>query len=408
MIALAWRNLWRQPHRTLLTVSAIVFASMIMVFLLALQVGTYDGMKDNSLGLFDGFAQVQQPGYLDAPDINKSFGRADALVQDIGRVPGITAVAARAQTYALLARTNTQRSMAAMIVGVQPGAERRVSRIASTVRTGRYLQNNANAAEAVLGEALARNLDVRIGDSVTLLGLGRDGSVAADVLTVVGLFSSGVKDLDRQLVEIPLARFQADFAMRGEVHSLVISGPSLAAVDRNLPALRRLVEHKNLRVLSWGELEPGLRDAIRLDAGTSMLWYVVLVVVVIAILLNTILMSILERTREFGILLALGMRPSAVGRMVWIEILLLLLLGLGAGIAVGASAAGWFEVHGIALPGAEGAFAQWGMPGRIYPKLTAFSLFAAPAAIAVFTATAGIVPFLRLRRLEPVAAMRAT
>jgi putative ABC transport system permease protein len=406
MIALAWRNLWRQPHRTLLTVSAIVFASMIMVFLLALQVGTYDGMKDNSLGLFDGFAQVQQPGYLDAPDINKSFDRAEALVQDIGRIPGITAVAARAQTYALMSRTNTQRGMAAMIVGVQPEVEQRVSRIASTISNGRYLQDAA--AEAVLGEALARNLDVRVGDSVTLLGMGRDGSVAADVLTVVGLFSSGVTDLDRQLVEIPLARFQADFAMPGEVHSLVISGPSLASVDRSLPALRRLAGQKKLRLLGWGELEPGLRDAIRLDAGTSMLWYVVLVVVVIAILLNTILMSILERTREFGILLALGMRPSAVGRMVWIEILLLLLLGLGAGIAVGASAAGWFEVHGIALPGAEGAFAQWGMPGRIYPKLTAFSLFAAPVAIAVFTAAAGIVPFLRLRRLEPVDAMRAT
>jgi putative ABC transport system permease protein len=406
MIALAWRNLWRQPHRTLLTVSAIAFASMIMVFLLALQVGTYAGMKDNSLSLFDGYAQIQQRGYLDNPDINKSFARPEELVQDLSRVPGITAVAARAQTYALLTKTNTQRSLAVLIVGVQPAVEQAVSRIASTVRDGRYLQDDA--AQAVLGEALARNLQVRPGDSVTLLGMGRDGSVAADVLTVVGLFSTGVKDLDRQLVEIPLARFQADFAMSGDVNALVISGPSLASVDRALPALRRLTEQKKLRVLSWGELEPGLRDAITLDAGTSMLWYVVLVVVVIAILLNTVLMSILERTREFGILLALGMRPSAVGRMVWIEILLLLLLGLAAGIAVGAFAAGWFAIHGLALPGAEGAFAQWGLPGRIYPKLNVFSLFAAPVVIAACTAAAGIVPFLRLRRLEPVAAMRAT
>lgn len=406
MIALAWRNLWRQPHRTLLTVSAIAFACMIMVFLLALQVGTYAEMEENSLSLFDGYAQVQQPGYLDDPDINKSFARPEALVQRISRVPGITAVAARAQTYALLSRANTQRSLAAMIVGVQPEVEQRVSRIASTIRDGRYLQDDA--PEAVLGEALARNLRVRPGDRVTLLGMGRDGSMAADVLTVVGLFSSGVKDLDRQLAEIPLARFQAAFAMPGEVHALVISGPALASVDRGLPGLRRVTARKNLRVLSWGELQPGLRDAIRLDASTSMLWYVVLVVVVIAILLNTILMSILERTHEFGILLALGMRPSAVGRMVWIEILLLLLLGLAAGVAVGASVAGWFAAHGLALPGAEGAFAQWGMPGRIHPKLTVFSLLAAPAAIAAFTVAVGVIPFLRLRRLEPVAAMRAT
>jgi putative ABC transport system permease protein len=405
MIALAWRNLWRQPHRTFLTLSAIAFACMFMVCLLALQVGTYAGMEDNSLGLFDGYAQVQRPGYQDDPGINKSFAPSEALIQNIRRIPGITVVAPRAQTYALLTKTNTQRSMAAMIVGVEPEVEQRVSRIASTVQDGRYLQDSA--AEAVLGEALARNLNVRIGDSVTLLGMGRDGSMAADVLTVVGLFSSNVKGLDRQVVEMPLARFQADFAMPGAVHALVISGTSLASVDRGLSALQRLAEQYNLRVLSWGELEPGLRDAIRLDASSSLFWYVVLVVVVITILLNTILMSILERTREFGLLLALGMRPSAVGRMVWIEILLLLFVGLAAGIAIGASIAGWFAIHGIALPGAEGAFAKWGLPGRIHPKLTAFSLLAAPAAIAAFTAVAGIVPFLRLRRLEPVAAMRA-
>ncbi len=405
MIDLAWRNLWRQPHRTLLTVSAIAFACMFMVCLLALQVGTYAEMEENSLSLFDGYAQVQRPGYQDNPGINKSFAPSEALTQDIRRIPGVTIVAPRAQTYALLTRANTQRSLAAMIVGVQPEAEQRVSRIASTIRDGRYLRGDA--AEAVLGEALARNLQVRTGDKVTLLGMGRDGSMAADVLTVVGLFSSGVKDLDRQLAEIPLARFQADFAMTGEVHSLVVSGNSLAAVDGGLPALRSLAARSGLRVLNWGQLEPGLRDAIRLDASSSLFWYVVLVVVVIAILLNTILMSILERTREFGILLALGMRPSAVGRMVWIEVLLLLFVGLAAGIAIGASIAGWFAVHGIALPGADGAFAKWGMPGRIHPKLTAFSLFAAPAVIAACTAMAGFVPFLRLRRLDPVTAMRA-
>ena len=193
MIALAWRNIWRQPRRTLLTVSAIAFACMIMVFLLALQVGTYAGMEDNSLSLFDGYAQIQEPGYLDDSGIDKSFVFPETLVQEISKVPGITTVAARAQTYALLTRTNTQRSMAAMIVGVQPDVEQRVSRIITSLKSGRYLRDNA--AEAVLGEALARNLDVRPGDSVTLLGMGRDGSVAADVLIVAGIFSSGVQDL---------------------------------------------------------------------------------------------------------------------------------------------------------------------------------------------------------------------
>jgi putative ABC transport system permease protein len=403
VIELAWRNLWRQPKRTLLTVAAIAFAALVMVFLLAFQVGTYAIMEENTLSLFDGDAQVQQPGYLDDPGIRKSFA-TEPLAASVARVPGVDAVAARAQTYALLSKD--QRSLAALIVGVEPKREARVSRVATMVRDGRYLETG-DAAEMVLGDALARNLGIKVGDRVTMLGMGRDGSVAADVLTVAGVFSTGVNELDRNLAEMPLARFGADFAMPGQAHAIVISGTTLANIDDALPALRNIATKHNLTVRDWGELEPGLKNAIRLDASTSLLWYVALIVVVVAILLNTLLMSVLERTREFGVLLALGMRPAAAGRMVWIEIMLLLAIGLAAGIAVGAAAAGWFEVHGLPLPGGDGVFAQWGLPGRIYPHLNWFSLFAGPAAIAVLTAAAGLFPYLRLRRLDPVTAMRS-
>ena len=404
MIALAWRNLWRQPRRTLLTLSAVAFAALIMVFLLSLQEGVYATMKDNSLGLFDGYAQVQRPGYLDDPGIRESFPHADELARSLRSISGIGAVAARAQTYALLSKDS--RSLAAMLVGVEPDAEREVSRIPATVKAGRYPAGD-DRAELVLGESLARNLGAGVGDRVTLLGMGRDGSVAADVLTVAGIFSSGMKELDRQLAELPLSRFQSDFAMPDQAHLLVLSGSSLAAVNRALPEIRQSLANRDLAVRAWGELEPGLKEAIRLDASMSMLWYVALVVVVVAILLNTILMSVLERTREFGILLALGMRPSAIGRMVWLEILILLALGLSLGIAIGGGAALWFAVYGMALPGAEGIFSQWGLSSRMYPEVTLLSLFGGPAVIAAFSALAGLYPFFRLRRLEPVAAMRA-
>lgn len=403
MIALAWRNLGRQPRRTALSLGVIALASAVTVFLFAMQAGGYATMKDNTLRVFDGFAQVQPPGYLDDPGIRRTIAHPEQLARQLERVDGVDTVAARAATYALLSRG--QQSIGAYIVGVQPEKEAQVSRIAATLKTGRYLEDDN--PEAVLGDALARNLGVKVGDTITLLGMARDGSVAADVLTVRGIVSSGVDTLDRQLAEIPLGRFQTDFAMQGAANVLVVSGRNLAQVQSALPKLQELAQPQKLKVRAWYELEPGLQAAIRLDASSSVLWYASLVVIVVVLLLNTLLMSVLERTREFGVLLALGMRTGAIGRMVWLELLLLLGAGLAVGMAVGGGLAAWYGVHGLPLPGAEGVFAQWGLPDRMYPQVNVFSLLTGPVVIAATTAAAGIFPYLRVRRLRPVAAMRA-
>lgn len=404
MIELAWRNLWRQPRRTLLTLAVIALAGAVTVFLLALQVGSYATMKSNTLRIFDGYAQVQGPGYLNDPVMRRAFGRPDRLATAIQDIPGVGTAAPRAATYALVSLG--PHSVGAYVVGVAPQAEKRVSSIPRSIHSGRYLQPG-DSPEVVIGQALARNLGVKVGDRITLLGTARDGSVAADALTVRGIFASGVSTLDRQLVEMPLSRFQADFAMPGMVNLLALSGNSLSRVQAALPEVRRIVAPEHLVVRSWGELEPGLEAAIRLDASTSMLWYASLVIVVVILLLNTLLMSVLERTREFGVLLALGMRPDAAAGMVWIELLLLLTLGLSGGIVLSSGLVAWYGTHGLALPGASGVFAQWGLPSRMYPQLSAFSLLTGPAAIAAATAAAGVIPYLRIRRLQPVTAMKA-
>lgn len=404
MISLAWRNLWRQPRRTLLTVAVIALAGMVTVFLLALQQGSYATMRNNTLSVFDGFAQIQQPDYLDDPSLRKSISQPDDLALSIEQIAGVDTVSARGATYALLSRG--QHSVGAFIVGVQPEREKKVSSIARSLRNGQYL-NPGNQAEVVLGEALARNLGVGIGDRITLLGTSREGAVAADVLTVQDIFNSGVSTLDRQLAQIPLPRFQQDFAMQGLVNALVVSGKGLKEVQASLPEIEHAVSPKGLQVRTWKDLEPGLASAIQLDASTSMLWYISLVVVVVVLLLNTLLMSVLERTREFGVLLALGMRDGAIGQMVWLELLLLLGLGLAAGIALGGGLAYWYSIEGMALPGAEGVFSQWGLPSRLYPQVSAFSLLTGPLAIAITTVIAGIFPYLRIHRLRPVPAMRA-
>jgi len=403
LAGLAWRNLWRQPRRTLLNVSSIAFATLIMVFLLSFQLGTYATMKENVLRVMDGFAQIQPAGYKDSPDIKKVIDRPEQMLAQLASVDGIGAAAPRAMSFAIL--SDGEKSIAAAVLGVDPQREVRVSRLNHSIKQGRYLQADDDAA-MVLGSSLARNLGVVVGDNVTLLGEARDGSIAADVLRVVGIFETGTADIDRQFSEMPLARFQASFAMGSAVNLIVLSGPSLAGVSQALPEVRARLQQPGLRVYAWKTLQPGMDAAISLDLTTSLLWYASLVIVVAFIILNTLLMSVLERTREFGVLLAIGMRPARLGIMIWLELALLALLGLAVGIALGSAITLTIGHYGLEMPGAEALFAQWGLPGKLYPRLSLLSLSAGPGAMALCILLAGIFPYRRVRKLEPVSAMR--
>ena len=310
LLHLAWRNLWRQKMRTVLTLLSMALASMILVFMLSFQFGVYDTMKGNALKLMDGFAQFQPDGYADDPGIEKVITHPDKLEQAALKLDGVIAAAPRATGFVILA--NGDRSYGAAIVGVDPAKEAEVSSLSGTVREGRYLKSG-DTDSVVVGATLARNLKLKLGDKLTLIGSGRDGSVAADSLTVVGLFDTGMADIDRQIAEMPLKRFNDTFAMQGAVNTIAMIGPTLSATDAALPQLARIAKDNGAVVRDWGQLEPALKQGITLDFSTGVLFYVSLVVVVIFIILNTLLMSVLERTREFGMLLAVGMKPRQAG-----------------------------------------------------------------------------------------------
>ena len=404
LLGLAWRNLWRQPRRTILNVSSIAFAAVIMVFLLSFQLSTYATMKENVLRIMDGFAQIQPQGYKDKPSLKKVINHPTELLAKAEAINGISAAAPRAMSFAIL--SDSKKSIGAAVVGVDPQREPRVSTLNRTIKQGRYLQADDDAV-IVLGAALARNLGVGVGDKVTLLGEAKDGSIAADVLHVIGIFETGTPDIDRQFSQIPLRRFQTTFAMGSAVNMIVLSGPSLAGVTHALPALRNTVMNSELEVHSWKVLQPGLDAAISLDLSTSLLWYASLVIVVVFIILNTLLMSVLERTHEFGVLLAIGMRPGKLGVMIWLELALLALLGLLIGIAIGCAITISLGYYGMEMPGAEAIFAQWGLPGQLHPHVSLFSVSAGPGVMALSILLAGIFPYRRVRKLEPINAMSA-
>ncbi len=403
LVSLAWRNIWRQPVRSILSLVGLAFSSLLLVFMLSFQFGVYDTIKIGALGLIDGFGQFQPVGYYDNPDISKQLpGWKGLLAAD--KIKGVSATAPRASSFAILANGDT--SFGAAVIGVDPVRELAVSTLYSTISEGRYLTADDSAA-IVMGAGLVRNLGLALGDNVTMLGTGNDGAVAADVLKLVGIFSTGVNAVDRQISQMPLARFQETYNMGDNVNVVALRGPDFNGVVRAAPELQALAAAEGAVYLRWDALQPGVRQVITLDLSTAMLMYAIMIVVVVFILLNTLYMSVLERTREFGGLMAIGMRPAQIGAMVWLELIFLSLLGAGIGIALGAGVTIWVENIGITFQGMEEVLSQWGISGRVYPDLSLFSAIIGPGIIVGSIVVLGLVPFRHILGLEPVTAMGA-
>ena len=402
-LTLAWRNLWRNPRRTVLTLAAIVFSDVLLVWMISLQLGQYDMMIDNTLRVFTGSVQIQAHGYLEKPQLRKTIPNAIDLASDIRSHIGNTSVGARALGFALV--SSQKRSYGAQIAGVQPQHEPKISVIPGLIVQGRYF-SGTKAEEAIVGSVMARNLKVGIGDEITLLGSGKDGSFAATVVPIAGIYDSGNAELDRYMVQLPLQYFQSVFSMSDSANSIVVSGASHEQTPELTRQLRAMITDDSLDVIPWERLQPGLKQAIQADYSTAWLMYGVLVALVAFSVLNTFLMSVLERTREFGIMLALGLTPAKVGRLVLSESLLMSLTGLVLGITAGAAFTAYFVVNGFSYPGMEELASKFNLSDRIFPVLTPVSLLLGPVVIFIAAMLAALWPAIRIHLLKPVEAMQ--
>lgn len=405
-IRMAWRNIWRNPRRTVLTIAAIGFAGTVLVFMLSFQLGSYETMINSSVKISTGHIQVQAREYRERQDMRFVVEHPHEMEKMLSSIPAVEGYTFRANGFSLV--SSDQRTYGILVTGIDPEKEAGVSTLKALIREGAYLTGQ-DRNQALVGNLLAGRLRVTVGDELTLLGQGRDGSIAATVVTVKGIFSSGMDDVDRSTLQIPLRDFQKVYQMRGAVHQVIVAGKSLdrvAAVKRALE--RRIAEAgkaDSLVVLDWMELMPGLLQGIEMDLVSGLIMYLILILVVAFSILNTFLMSVFERTREFGVLMAIGTRPARLVKLVLIESASLTAVGIVLGMTLGCLVTLFFQQYGIDLSGAGEMMRQYGLPERIYPKLSLISATAGPLVVFLITTAAAVFPALKIPRLKPVEAM---
>ncbi len=406
-VKMAWRNIWRNPRRTMLTICAIAFASLLLVFMLSFQFGSYETMINTSVKIQTGHLQVQAEAYQEKKNIRLVVPDPAEIAQLIDAIPAVEAYTFRGQAFSLI--SSNERTYGVAVTGIDPIGEAQVSRLKSLIREGAFLSKE-DTHQALVGKLLARNLRVQLGDELTLIGQGRDGSIAATVVQVKGIFSSGISEFDRSAIQIPLQTFQDVYSMQGAVHEVVIIADAL----RNIAAIKTAIQaglsllklKKPLTVLDWNELMPGLRQSIEMDLVSGLIFYLLLVLVVAFSILNTFLMAIFERTREFGVLMAIGTTPGRLTKVLLIESMTLTFIGIIAGILIGSLITLYFQAHGIDISGASELLSQFGITGRMYPKLSWLSAISGPLAVLIITFFAALYPAIKVRMLRPVEAMR--
>jgi ABC-type lipoprotein release transport system permease subunit len=404
---LSWRNIWRNKRRSALTILAIVFATALLVFMLSFQLGSYEDMINASVTLDTGHIQIMPRGYHEDRKIRNVIDRPDDLLAAIKGLPSVKGAAARAESFCLASSDN--RTKGVLISGVHPAQEKTVSRLSGSMKAGEYLTADDQDA-AVIGLLLAKRLKLGINDELTLLGQGRDGSIAAGIVTIKGIFQSGVDEFDRNVIQVPYSYFNDMFYMNHTAHRIAVLLDSLNTIENSRKAIAGQIDTMDtaqLKIFTWDTLMPGLKQSINLDLISGFIMYGILIIVVCFSILNTFLMSILERKKEYGVLIAIGTTPLRLIKFVLTESMLMTITGLIIGMAAGTAVTLFFSAYGIGLGEASDMLSQYGISDRLFPKLSPVSLFSGPLLILVFTFLTALIPALKLRTLRPVEAIQS-
>ncbi len=369
---------------------------------LGLSDGTYSSLIDMFTRDRTGHVQVHKTDYLDKPSLYKTLETPDRLGERIGSLPDVEAWAPRVLSGALAAAG--KKTTGAQIVGIAPSLEALTTRLKRKVSAGRFLSDEP-AGEVMLGHGLADVLKVGVGDEVVLIGQAADGSIANDLYRVVGIVGGRADLRERVSCYMHLETAQEFLALEGRVHELAVV---LADQSRSVSAagkIRDALADSSLDVAPWQVIEAAFYQAMRADVKGMWISLGIIMVIVGIGVLNTVLMTILERTREFGVLRALGTRPGDVFGLIVLETAYLSILSILLGGAVSLVGNYLLATYGITYPTPieYGGFMFQRMVGKV-----SFQVFWIPAAITFGTAVVvSVFPALRAAKVTPVKAMRS-
>lgn len=422
LFSMAWRNLWRHRTRTLLTSLALALAMVLVMWMLALYAGMFGTLRTILIDRGVGHVQVHHAEFPTRRGMYDTIPAAEDARAALEALPESKGAVMRLYGQALLGGETTTTGVE--LRGILPGPERAVNAMDDIIAvpredldTGRFLSETAEH-EILLGKALAKELEVGVGDSVVAVTQDSMGGIGNDAYTVVGLVDSGDPNLDRAGALMHLHDLQALLVLEDQVHEIRVVGDSseeasveslLRATEGALPAAST-PEDAPLLTRPWWTIDPMAQQMMGYQGVAQ--WIVMSIVLGLAAIgiVNTMLMSVLERTRELGVMRALGLKPPQIVLLILIEAVLIACLSAAIGLVLGLGAQAQLVYMGLDFAVAEGEGITAGgftLPPVIYGRFSLGGIVQPVIASVVFSALAALWPAWRAARLRPVDAIRS-
>jgi ABC-type lipoprotein release transport system permease subunit len=414
LLRLAWRNLWRNPRRTLIAMAAIGLGYAMLLFVACLMAGLRQQMVESGTDLVLSDAEMHAPSYYPDRPIHQTLGGRDgtdvgALIAAIAADPRVEAASPRVYGYGLVSATH--QSAGAQLLGVLSGQEQKITVLQSRIVKGSYLTGRIPKG-VVMGDKLATTIGVEVGSEIVLLTPAADGSTGNDLYTVVGMFHTGLDAMDRDLVLMSLASLQDLLRLSpGRIHEVGIKlhDSNITAATKTAAALEvQLSKSFPVRVRAWPELAPELADYVQFNRRVTFILFLIFFLLAVMGIVNTMLMAIVSRTRELGMLLAVGMRPVQLVGLIVAEAAILAGGSLVLGGALGSPVLWYLQVHGLYLGGSRGAISLGGVVvGPLWYGRQDFTAYTQAAlGLGVTAVVSALYPALRAARFRPTEALR--
>ena len=398
---ISWRNIWRNKKRS--GVLLVAIASGLWAGLLT--VGIFNGMAEQmvrtAITTRTAHVQIHAPGFVDHPDVASTIPDGKNVLALVRAADGVARAVGRSVVPGM--GSSATSGTAIVLRGIGPEDEAGISTIHQRIVAGSYFRSGKRN-ECVIGQELAEKLGLGVGGKIIVNAQAPDGSITGGAFRIVGLYRTVDTQFDKTAVFARATDVDRTFVLGGAIHEIALMADDATEVPRLTERLAASVP--NLDVQSWSELEPEVDMMTAMSRQMNSIFMVIIMLALVFGITNTMLMGVLERIRELGVLMSLGMRPRSVFSMIVVESIALSALGGAVGIATGAASIRLLSRAGINLSIVATGLESYGMDSRLYPTLSPAQYLTVAALVIVTAVVGSLYPGLKAARLEPMEALR--